>query len=96
MDEGHQVGILLDGARFPQVGELRALAAATGFDRTVQLRKCDDRYVELLGDRLERPGNHGHLLFTVAVAVVCGGRHQLQVVDNNQLDIILSLEPSYF
>ena len=55
VDEGYDVGVLLDGARFTQVGELRALVAAARLHRTVELREGDDRNIELLGDRLERP-----------------------------------------
>ncbi len=48
IDEHHDVGVLLDRARFPKVGELRALVFAL-FDRTRQLGQRDDRDRQLLG-----------------------------------------------
>ena len=51
VQEHNDVGVLLDRARFTQVGQLRALAG-TGLDLTRQLRQCNERDLELLGHDL--------------------------------------------
>src|SRR5450755_2959452 len=38
-DEGHYVGVLLDGAGFAQVGELRTMVASAAFGSAAQLRE---------------------------------------------------------
>ena len=47
VDEAYEVGILLDGTRLTQVGQLRRFAFDTlpRFDTTVELREGDDRDV---------------------------------------------------
>src|SRR5690606_13120855 len=56
VDEQDQVGVLLDGAGFPQVRQQRALVAAL-FQGAVELGQGDHRAVELLGQGLERTGD---------------------------------------
>ena len=51
-DEDDEVGVLLDRARFAQVGEDRPLVLAR-LDRARELREGDDRDRELLGQRLQ-------------------------------------------
>ena len=51
VQEHDDIGVLLDGARFAQVGKLRALAG-TGFDLTRQLRQRDQWDLEFLGHNL--------------------------------------------
>src|SRR5690606_19945474 len=48
IDEEDVVGVLLDGARLAKVRKLRPLVlGAARFDRAIELRKRDDRNVEL-------------------------------------------------
>ena len=91
VDEGHDVGVLLDGARLTQVGELGALRPAAHLRGTAQLRQGDHRHVQLLGDGLERTRNEGHLLLAVPLRILVAG-HQLQVVDDNDLDVVVYLQ----
>ena len=76
MDEGHDVGVLLDGARLAEVRELGTLRTAAHFGGAAQLRQRDHRHVQLLGDRLERTRNKGHLLLAVSFRILIAG-HQL-------------------
>ena len=71
VDEHHDVGVLLDRARFAQVRELRPLVGAR-LGVAVELRESDDRDLELLREQLERPGDLGDLLLTVVGAAGAG------------------------
>ena len=62
--EQHDVGVLLDRARFAKVGELRALVVAA-FHLTRELRERDDRHVQLLAERLQAGGDLGDFLHAV-------------------------------
>ena len=62
--EQHHVRVLLDRARFTEIGELRAFVVST-FDLTRELRKRNDRHSELLGERLQAGGDLGDLLHAV-------------------------------
>src|SRR3954467_7123673 len=53
MDKGDDVGVLLDGTGFAEVGEHGLLVAAALLRGAAELRKGDDGDVELLGERLE-------------------------------------------
>src|SRR5256885_4851603 len=47
-NEDDVVGVLLDGARFTQIGQLRALVfGSSRFDGAVQLRQSNHRYPQL-------------------------------------------------
>ena len=92
VDERHDVGVLLDGARFAQVRELRTLRAAAHLGGTAQLRQGDNRHVQFLGDGLERARNERHLLLAVALGVLVA-RHELEVVDDDDFDVVVNLEP---
>src|SRR5579884_3618284 len=41
-DEGDHIGVLLDGARFAEVGELRTVIAAAALGGAAELRKRND------------------------------------------------------
>jgi replicative DNA helicase len=74
VDEHHEVGVLLDRPRLAQVREDRPLDV-TLLDSARELRKRDDRHVEIAGQHLERALDLRHLLHAVL-----GGRargHQL-------------------
>lgn len=93
MNETHDVGILLYGAALTQVAQLRPLAVGSGFDRTVELRQCHDRNIQLLGQLLQRPRNHADLL--LAAAELHARRiHQLQIVDYDELDFLFTHKPA--
>ena len=90
--EHDNVGVLLDGARLAQVRELRPLVLAV-LDRARELGQRDDRHVQLLGQRLEAGGD-------LATPPARGCRScrtvpvmQLQVVDDEQAEALLALEP---
>src|ERR1051325_1343337 len=53
IDEGHEIGILLDRTRLAKVGELRPVIARALLGAARQLRERQHRYVELFRDRLE-------------------------------------------
>src|SRR5690606_13750430 len=89
VDEQDDVGILLDGARFAQVGHHRALVG-TRFQRAVELGQRHHRHVELLGQGLERTADLRDL--GGAVLAVARHLHQLQVVDHHQAQAVLALE----
>ena len=79
------VGILLDGSGFTQVGVDRALVGPL-LKGTVELRQRHYRAVELFGQCLEGSRNLGNFVGTVVTART-RDLHQLQVVDHDQADI---------
>ena len=87
--EAYNVGILFDGAGFAEVAQLRSLAVRTVFDATVELRQRYYGYIEFLGQLLERARYHTDFLFA-RTEFHSGGVHQLQVVDDNHLDLVLA------
>ena len=95
VDEAHDVGILLDGARLTQVAELGAFAVGAVFDAAIELRQGDDGDVELFGQLLERARNHGHFLLS-RTELHAAGVHELEVVDDNHLDVVLTGEAHGF
>ena len=62
IDEDDDVRILLDGARFTQVRQLRTLVGPF-LDLSVELGQGNDRDIELLGQGLERARDLGNFLF---------------------------------
>ena len=82
VDEAYDVGILLDGARLAEIGKNRPLVLAC-LRASVQLRQRDDRYVEFLGESLER-ARYGRHLLLAASQFHAGGVHQLEVVDHDK------------
>src|SRR5258706_11462 len=95
INEAHDIRVLLDGARFAQVGELRpAVLAAALLGCARQLRQRHHGDVQLLGQRLERAGDVRDLL--LAVLRIAGPLHQLQVIDDHEADVVLRLEAARF
>src|ERR1051325_7331777 len=78
VDEHDDVGVLLDRARFPEVGELRALVLAA-LDLTRELRERHQRNVELLGELLQRARDLRELLHAVLVACARRGAQELEI-----------------
>ena len=91
VDEQHHIGILLDGSRLTQVGQLRtfALQSLTTLNTTVQLRQRQDGNIQLLGQSLQRTRDDRHLLLTRREAHAVG-IHQLQVVNHDNLHAMLA------
>ena len=87
VEEHDEVGVLLDRARLAQVGEHRPLVVAL-LGRAVELGERDDRQVEILGDLLQAAGDRGH--FLQAALLAAAGRHQLEVVDDDEAEVRLA------
>lgn len=96
MDEADDVGILLDSSRFTEVGQLRTLVVVVAvFHLTAQLRQGNDWNVQLLGQLLERTGNHTYFLLAAA-KLHAAGVHQLEVVDNDDFHVVFPHEAAGF
>src|SRR5205085_4805582 len=67
VQEDHDVRVLLDGARFTQVGKSR-FSGATLLDPARQLGDGDDRHLELTCQLLETPTDLAHLLDPIRFA----------------------------
>src|SRR5215210_6297027 len=91
VDEADQVGVLLDRARLPQVGEDRPLVVPL-LDGARELREREDRNLEVASEDLQRARDLRDLLD--AVLGRGAGRHQLEVVDDDQPEVGLArLQP---
>ena len=82
IEEHDDVSVLLDGARFAQIGEDGALTLAR-FDRAGELRERDDGHVHLFRENLEATRDLGDLDLAGFRALVLR-LHELQVVDDNE------------
>src|SRR5438270_190227 len=58
------------------------------------MRQRHDRNVQLLGQRLEAGGDLGHLLDAAFVGLALRARQQLDVVDDQDVEAFLALEPA--
>ena len=65
VDEGDDVGVLLDGAGFAEVGEQRFFVAGALLRATGELRQCYDRDAEFFGEGLEAAGDGADFLGAV-------------------------------
>ena len=85
VEEHDDIGVLLDGAGFTQVGQHGALVLAL-FVGTAQLAQAQDGDLQLLGHDLQHTADVGHGLLAVlaGVALAAGGGHQLEIVDDVQ------------
>ena len=88
--ENDDVGVLLDGPGFAQVGEHGPLVGAF-LDLAVELREGHDRHVEFLCQGFERAGNIGDFEFARVGAP--RGAHQLEVVHDDEPEAVFGLEP---
>ena len=79
LEEENIVRVLLDGARFLQVGELGPLVGAQ-LHLAVHLHQLHHRHPGFQGQGLEGPGGLGHLLVPAAPP---GHLHQGQMVEEN-------------
>ncbi len=98
VDEGDDVGVLLDGAGFAEVGEHGFFVAAALLGGAGELAQGDDRQVEFFGEGFEAAGDGGDFLGAVFVAALpCPGsarrapRHELEVVDDDEVEAAVHL-----
>ena len=92
-NEHHHVGVLLDGPRFAQIGELRPFVVPL-LGRARQLRQRQHRDVQFLGQGLEAASDLRDLLDPAVVADAGRGAHELQVVDDDKAQVVLALQPA--
>ena len=85
VQEHDDIGVLLDGPRFPEVGQ-HGLVFAAALDAPGQLGQGDHRDVQFLGHQLQVPGHLRNLLDTVLDVPAAG--HQLEVVDDHQPQVL--------
>ena len=90
MQKNDHVGILLDGSGLAEVAHHRTLVRAL-LRATVQLGDRDDGHLELLREELEGTRELRDLLLAGLDALA--GRHELQVVDDHELQVVPLLEP---
>ena len=84
VNEQDHVGILLDSARFAQVGHDRTFVRAL-LQRAVQLGQRDHGTTEFFRQAFQAPRNLGNLRGAVVARRI--GRHQLQVIDDDQAQL---------
>ena len=91
VEEDHHVGVLLDGAGLTEVREARfALLAHLGLSR--ELADRDERDGELARECLQAARDLGDLLHAVPLSALLARLHQLQVVDDQQVEFVFHLE----
>ena len=93
-DKHDDVGILLDRTRFAQIGQHRAFVLAL-FDRPAELGERHHRNIELLGHGLQRLGDHRDFLHPVVGARAGARPHQLQIVDDDQGQALLTHQAAH-
>jgi hypothetical protein len=93
VEEHHEVGVLLDRARLAEVRQARLVLVAH-LRLPAQLAQGDDRDAQLTGERLEPARDLRDLLDAVAVAVRRSRLHQLEVVDDHQVETRLRVQPT--
>ena len=94
VNKRHDVGVLLDGTRFTEVGEHRNRRRAR-FDRTRELTQGNQRHVEFACDELESAGDFRDFLDAVTIMISCG-LHELQVVDDDQSERLVMCSAAGF
>src|SRR5207249_1080420 len=91
MDEEHDVRVLLERAGVTKIGEFRAeVLEDPPLRRARELRECDHRDAQLLREGLQASRDRSDLLLP-GLAV---GVHELQVVDEYQVETVLGGSPS--
>ena len=98
VDEGDDVGVLLDGAGLAEVGEERLLFSAALLGGARELRERENGDVEFFGEGFEAAGDGGNFLGAVFVAASLRthgtGGHELEVVDDDEVEAALGLAES--
>src|SRR5882672_1432339 len=91
IDQENEVAILLQGSALSQIRHHRLLLLPL-LDAAVQLRQRDHRHLQFLGQRLQRARNFRY--FRGAIFLGAGHLHELQVVDHDQIEAALALQPA--
>ena len=87
--DDHQIGILFDSPGLTKVGKDGAFDATPGLHSSGELGERNHRDIQLFRKRLEVPGNGRDLLFPVPSFLAYPGGHQLQVIDDHELNFML-------
>ena len=87
VDEQHDIGVLLDRARLPQVGEHGPLVLAH-LEVPGQLRQGHHGDVELTGEDLQPPADLRHLDLAVLGPALGVPAHELEVVDDDEAEAL--------
>ena len=92
----HEIGVLLDGAGFAQIGKARATLGFAGaaLGVTVELGEDDDGDVQFFREPFEAGGNFRDFELAVVLRTAAGAAEELEVVDEDGLDAMLALEPA--
>jgi len=88
MNEDNNIGILLNSSRFTQVGKHRPVILSL-LNASVQLGQGNDRNVQLTRQGFQGAGDFRN--FLLPVVGIPAADHQLQVVDENRLDVMVQL-----
>src|SRR5712675_2666159 len=92
VDEHDDVGVLLDGAGFAEVGELRAaLIALWGAG---ELAEDEDGNLQLFGEAFKGAGDAGDFFLAIAEAAARGD--QLQIIDDEEREAFVALQAAGF
>ncbi len=94
VEEHDHIGVLLQGAGLAQVRELWPMVFAPLLRRPGELGKRHHGHVQLLGQFLEGAGDVGNL--QVAVLMLAAAPHQLQVIDDDEIEAVLLCQASRF
>ena len=84
VQQGHDVGVLFEGSGLAKIAQLRLFVGAL-FGAAVELAQGQDGDVEFLSKDLQPTADLGHFLLAAGVAGAPG--HQLQVVDDDQVQV---------
>src|SRR5580658_3056563 len=90
VDEHDDVGVLLDSAGFAEVGKLGAAFVALG--GAGELAENENGYLQFFREAFEAAGDAGD--FFLAVAEAATGGDELQVVDDQEREAFVALEPA--
>ena len=93
VEQPDDIGILLDGTGFTQIRQT-GFAILVLLEFAVELGQHDDRHVQLLGQSLHTVGDVGDFLLAVVLGLLGVRMHQLEVVDDDELDLVLLPHPS--
>ena len=82
------IRILLDRARFTQIGQLRTVGFSPALGASGELGAADDGNIQILRHELEASGYLGDLLH--AAFDLCAGADESEVIYNNAIDVLES------
>ena len=82
------IRILLNRARFTQIGQLRAVGFSSALGASGELGAADDGDIQILRHELEASGYLSNLLH--AAFDLCAGANKSEVIYNNTIDVLES------